>query len=72
VMANTLSGVVGVVDTGADEDALRDPGSVWGRLVSEGITAFQTDEPAALLDFVNHSTRPGVSRTQVELGSQTH
>ena len=51
VMSNTLSGVVGVVDGGGDEDALRDPAGVWGRLMGEGITAFQTDEPAALLDF---------------------
>ena len=55
VMSNTLSGVVGVVDGGGDEDALRDPGGVWGRLIAEGITAFQTDEPAVLLDFVKRA-----------------
>ena len=57
VMASTLSGVVGVVDGGGDVDALRDPAEVWGRLIAEGITAFQTDEPAALLDFVQHAGR---------------
>ena len=55
VMSNTLSGVVGVVDGGGDEDALRDPAGVWGRLMKEGITAFQTDEPARLQDFVRHT-----------------
>jgi glycerophosphoryl diester phosphodiesterase len=54
VMANTLSGVVGVVDGGGDVDALRDPAGVWGRLIADGVTAFQTDEPAVLLDFVQH------------------
>jgi hypothetical protein len=38
-------------------DALRDPAGVWGRLIADGITAFQTDEPAALLDFVQHAGR---------------
>jgi glycerophosphoryl diester phosphodiesterase len=57
VMSNTLSGVVGVVDGGGDVDALRDPAGVWGRLIADGITAFQTDEPAALLDFVQHAGR---------------
>ena len=57
VMSNTLSGVVGVVDGGGDVDALRDPAGVWGRLIADGISAFQTDEPAALLDFVQHAGR---------------
>jgi len=58
VMANTLSGVVGVVDGGGDADELRDPAVVWGRLIAEGITAFQTDEPAVLLDFVKRARSP--------------
>jgi glycerophosphoryl diester phosphodiesterase len=62
LMANTLSGVVGVVDGGGDEDALREPAGVWGRLIAEGITAFQTDEPAALLDFVQHARRGNQGR----------
>jgi len=57
VMTNTLSGIVGVVDGGGDVDALRDPAGVWGRLYAQGITAFRTDEPAALLDFVQHAGR---------------
>ena len=44
-------------DGGGDVDALRDPAGVWGRLIAEGITAFQTDEPGALLDFVQRTRR---------------
>jgi glycerophosphoryl diester phosphodiesterase len=58
VMANTLSGVVGVVDAGSDRDALRDPNAVWGQLIKQGIAAFQTDEPAALLHFIERSDAP--------------
>jgi glycerophosphoryl diester phosphodiesterase len=35
----------------SDLDALRDPAAVWGRLLAEGVTVFQTDEPEALLAF---------------------
>ena len=49
-------------DCGGDVDALRDPAEVWGRLIAEGITAFQTDEPAALLDFVQHARRGNLAR----------
>jgi glycerophosphoryl diester phosphodiesterase len=52
VMSNTLSGVVGVVDRGTDVDALRSPEQVWGWLIDAGVTAFQTDEPAVLLDYL--------------------
>jgi glycerophosphoryl diester phosphodiesterase len=52
VMSNTLSGVVGVVDRGTDVDALRSPDQVWGWLIDAGVTAFQTDEPAVLLEFL--------------------
>jgi glycerophosphoryl diester phosphodiesterase len=45
--ANSLwEGAIGGV--GGDVDALRDPDSVWGRLVRGGITMIQTDEPEAL------------------------
>ncbi|KAF1004783.1 MAG: Glycerophosphodiester phosphodiesterase [Luteibacter sp.] len=37
---------------GGDEQALRDPASVWGRLYKDGVTVFQTDEPEALAAFV--------------------
>jgi glycerophosphoryl diester phosphodiesterase len=52
VMSNTLSGVVGVVDRGTDVNALRSPDQVWGWLIDAGVTAFQTDEPAVLLEFL--------------------
>ncbi|GAA0752085.1 glycerophosphodiester phosphodiesterase [Sphingomonas sp. ABOLD] len=35
----------------SDLDALRDPAAVWGRLLADGVTVFQTDEPEALLAF---------------------
>lgn len=37
---------------GGDEQALRDPGSVWGRLYKDGVSVFQTDEPEALAAFM--------------------
>ncbi|UKE72358.1 glycerophosphodiester phosphodiesterase family protein [Xanthomonas graminis] len=40
-----------VVGYGGDADALRDPDAVWGRLHRAGISAFQTDEPEALLRY---------------------
>ncbi len=40
-----------VVGYGGDEQALRDPDAVWGRLYREGITILQTDEPEALLRY---------------------
>jgi glycerophosphoryl diester phosphodiesterase len=54
VWSNTLTsvGVVGVVGNGGDIDALRAPDWVWGRQIMEGISIFQTDEPAALLDYL--------------------
>ncbi|WP_297508462.1 glycerophosphodiester phosphodiesterase family protein [uncultured Caulobacter sp.] len=51
---NTLTavGVLGVVGYGGDLDALRAPDRVWGRQIRAGISVFQTDEPAALLDYL--------------------
>jgi glycerophosphoryl diester phosphodiesterase len=40
-----------VAGYGGDADALRDPDAVWGRLYRDGIGAFQTDEPEALLRY---------------------
>jgi glycerophosphoryl diester phosphodiesterase len=40
-----------VVGYGGDEQALRDPDAVWGRLSREGVTILQTDEPEALLRY---------------------
>ncbi|WP_371181219.1 glycerophosphodiester phosphodiesterase family protein [Xanthomonas sacchari] len=40
-----------VADVGGDADAVRDPEAVWGRLYRAGISAFQTDEPEALLRY---------------------
>ena len=52
--ANTLTsvGVLSVIGLGGDEDALRDP-STWTRLLSNGITMIQTDEPGALEDYLH-------------------
>ena len=51
---NTLTavGVVGITGYGGDLDALRAPDLVWGRQISAGVSVFQTDEPAALLDYL--------------------
>jgi glycerophosphoryl diester phosphodiesterase len=40
-----------VAGYGGDEQALRDPDAVWGRMYREGITILQTDEPEALLRY---------------------
>jgi glycerophosphoryl diester phosphodiesterase len=52
--ANTLTsvGVLSVVGLGGDQDALRDHGATWGRLIDVGVGAIQTDEPEALLSFL--------------------
>lgn len=36
---------------GGDEQALRDPDAVWGRLYRDGVTILQTDEPEALVRY---------------------
>ncbi len=48
----TSVGVLGVVTLGGDIDALRDQGATWGRLVDAGVSVIQTDEPAALMDYL--------------------
>jgi glycerophosphoryl diester phosphodiesterase len=48
----TEVGVLGVVTQGGDIDALRDQGATWGRLIDAGVSVIQTDEPAALLDYL--------------------
>ncbi|WP_413061470.1 glycerophosphodiester phosphodiesterase family protein [Sphingomonas carotinifaciens] len=49
--ANSLwEGFVGGM--GGDVDALRDPRAVWGRMRAAGISIVQTDEPEALLAFL--------------------
>ncbi len=35
-----------------DADALIDPDALWGRLVDAGVNMIQTDEPAALIDYL--------------------
>lgn len=52
--ANTLTsvGVVSVLGLGGDLDALRDHGRTWGRLIDAGVSVFQTDEPAELIDYL--------------------
>jgi glycerophosphoryl diester phosphodiesterase len=56
--ANTLTsvGVLSVLGMGGDQDALRDHGATWGRLIDAGISAIQTDEPEPLMDYLK--TRP--------------
>lgn len=51
---NTLTavGVVGITGYGGDLDALRAPDLAWGRQITAGVSIFQTDEPAALLDYL--------------------
>lgn len=56
--ANTLwDGFVAGV--GGDEDALRDPDRVWGRLIRAGVSMLQTDHPSELKRFVE--THPALS-----------
>ena len=52
--ANTLTsvGVLSVIGMGGDQDALRDQGATWGRLIDAGVSAIQTDEPEALIRFL--------------------
>jgi glycerophosphoryl diester phosphodiesterase len=52
--ANTLTsvGVLSVVGMGGDQDALRDHGATWGRLIDAGVSAIQTDEPEVLMSFL--------------------
>jgi len=56
--ANTLTsvGVLSVVGMGGDQDALRDHGATWGRLIDAGVSAIQTDEPEPLMEYLK--TRP--------------
>jgi len=46
-----------VADVGGDAEAERDPARVWGRLQGLGISIFQTDAPAALVDFRQRQAR---------------
>lgn len=64
---NTLTavGVLGVTGYGGDLDALRAPDLVWGRQITAGISIFQTDEPAALLDYL--ALRRGRSTAQSQV-----
>ncbi len=48
----TSVGVLGVVDFGGDIDGLRDADATWSRQLEAGVTIFQTDEPGALLDYL--------------------
>ncbi len=36
-----------------DADALSDPDALWGRLIDAGVNMIQTDEPAALITYLN-------------------
>jgi glycerophosphoryl diester phosphodiesterase len=55
--ANTLTSVnvLSVVGLGGDQDALRDHGATWGRLIDAGVSVIQTDEPEPLLTYLRGS-----------------
>lgn len=40
-----------------DADALRDPDALWGRLLDQGVSIIQTDEPAALRAYLARRAR---------------
>ncbi len=50
IWVNTLSRyhAAGLID----EDAMNDPAALWGRLVENGVTMIQTDEPEALMAYL--------------------
>jgi glycerophosphoryl diester phosphodiesterase len=50
-----------VAGVGGDEDALRDPDRVWGRLRRDGVTIIQTDEPEALLRYLGRGSATPVA-----------
>lgn len=55
VWTNTLAGkgARGLADAAGDARALTDPERAWGGLIAEGVSILQTDQPAALLDYLN-------------------
>lgn len=55
VWTNTLAGKGsrGLADAAGDARALTDPNKAWGGLIAEGVNIVQTDQPAALLDYLN-------------------
>lgn len=55
----TSVGVLGVVDFGGDIDGLRDADATWSRQLEAGVTIFQTDEPGALLDYLERHPSGG-------------
>jgi glycerophosphoryl diester phosphodiesterase len=54
----TSVNVLSVVGMGGDQDALRDHGATWGRLIDAGVSAIQTDEPEALMSFLKSASQP--------------
>lgn len=70
VWVNTLKPeFAGGVD---DADALRAPERVWGDLISAGVSIIQTDEPAALLEYLTQTGRhaPASPASQPTLGDR--
>lgn len=55
IWTNSLTGkgLKGLPDAAGDSHALTDPGKAWGGLIAEGVSVVQTDQPAALLDYLN-------------------
>ena len=45
-------GVVSIVAKEGNLDLLHDDARAWGSLLARGVTVFQTDEPAALIDHI--------------------
>lgn len=72
VWSNSLDGKgpKGLADAAGDRRALSDPEQAWGGLIAEGVNMVQTDQPAALLDYLNEQgLRDGATVTVADVGS---
>ncbi|NQE61055.1 glycerophosphodiester phosphodiesterase family protein [Caulobacter sp. RHG1] len=72
VWSNSLDGkgLKGVADAAGDRRALTDPARAWGGLIAEGVNMVQTDQPAALLDYLNdQGLRDPARVTVADVGS---
>lgn len=72
VWSNSLDGkgLKGLADAAGDRRALTDPDQAWGGLIAEGVNMVQTDQPAALLDYLNaQGLRDGARVTVADVGS---
>lgn len=66
VWSNSLAGKSPKgVDSAGDGRALTDPDKAWGGLIAEGVSIVQTDQPAALLDYLNARGLRGRASTAI-------